>query len=126
MSVTKMLKGHELFQSLSFEEVDDISRFSGIKELNDDEFVFTAGAPATHLYIVLEGKLQLRLAAKAHEASLVVGIFEKGHHLAVLSGDGISVSITRPVTIDCMLHTSRYISSPGRATAIEITVFSET
>jgi len=90
MSVTKMLKGHELFQSLSFEDVDKISNFSGVKDLRKDEAVFTSDGLGSHFFVLLEGSVNLRLPADAHEASLVVGRMEKGDifGLAPLLGAG--------------------------------------
>jgi CRP-like cAMP-binding protein len=90
MSVTKMLKGHELFQSLSFEEVDDVSRFSGLKEFERGENVFQSGKAGSHFFVLLEGCVTLRLPADAHEASLVVGRMESGDifGLAPLLGKG--------------------------------------
>jgi len=90
MSVTKMLKGHELFRSLSFEEVEKISSFSGLKEFSKDENVFTSGVVGSHFFVLQEGRVNLRLPADAHEASLVVGRIEKGDifGLAPLLGAG--------------------------------------
>jgi CRP-like cAMP-binding protein len=90
MSVTKMLKGHELFRSLSFEEVEKISSFSGLKEFRKDENVFTSGVVGSHFFVLQEGRVNLRLPADAHEASLVVGRIEKGDifGLAPLLGAG--------------------------------------
>jgi CRP-like cAMP-binding protein len=90
MSVTKMLKGHELFRSLSFEEVDMISSFSGPKEFRKDEFVFRSGDAGSHFFVLQEGRVNLRLPADAHEASLMVGRIEKGDlfGLAPLLGVG--------------------------------------
>ena len=90
MTVTKMLKGHELFQSLSFEDVDKISNFSGVKEFRKDEAVFASGDVGSHFFVLLEGSVNLRLPADAHEASLVVGRIEKGDifGLAPLLGAG--------------------------------------
>jgi len=90
MSVTKMLKGHELFRSLSFEEVDKVSSFSALKEFCKDENVFTSGVVGSHFFVLQEGRVNLRLPADAHEASLVVGRIEKGDifGLAPLFGAG--------------------------------------
>jgi CRP-like cAMP-binding protein len=90
MSVTKMLKGHELFRSLTFEEVEKISSFSGLKEFNKDENVFKSGVTGSHFFVLQEGRVNLRLSADAHEASLVVGRIEKGDifGLAPLLGAG--------------------------------------
>jgi CRP-like cAMP-binding protein len=90
MSVTKMLKGHQLFQSLSFEEVDRINSFSGLKEFGKDEGVFKSGTSGSHFFVLQEGCVNLRLPAHAHEASIVVGRIEKGDifGLAPLLGAG--------------------------------------
>jgi len=90
MSVTKMLKGHELFQSLSFEEVEEISTFSSLKEFRRDENVFTSGALGSHFFVLQEGLVNLRLPAQGHEAGLVIGRVEKGEifGLAPLLGAG--------------------------------------
>jgi CRP-like cAMP-binding protein len=90
MSVTKMLKGHELFQSLSFEEVDQISHFSGLEEFEEGETAFQSGTAGSHFFVLLEGRVTLRLPADAHEASLVVGRMEAGDifGLAPLLGKG--------------------------------------
>lgn len=100
MGIATMWKGHELFESLRFEDVDKINGFSGIKELTTDEFVFTAGAAATHLYVVLEGKLLLRLAAQAHETSLVVGRFAKGDFFGLASLVGVERHTTSAQCIE--------------------------
>jgi CRP-like cAMP-binding protein len=90
MSVTKMLKGHELFRSLSFEAVEKVSSFSGLKEFRKDENVFSSGVVGSHFFVLQEGRVNLRLPADAHEASLVVGRIEKGDifGLAPLLGAG--------------------------------------
>jgi len=90
MSVTKMLKGHELFQSLSFEEVDRINSFSGLKDFAKDDRVFQSGTTGSHFFVLQEGCVNLRLPADAHEASIVVGRIEKGDifGLAPLLGAG--------------------------------------
>jgi CRP-like cAMP-binding protein len=108
MSVTKMLKGHELFQSLSFEEVDRISSFSGLKELDKGENVFSSGTAGSHFFVLLEGRVNLRLPADAHEASLVVGRMEQGDMfgLAPLLGAG-----RHTTTAQC--------AEPSKALAIE-------
>jgi len=90
MSVTRMLKGHDLFLSLSFEEVDEISSFSGVKDFRKGENVFSSGGVGSHFFVLQEGRVDLRLPADAHEASLVVGRIEKGDifGLAPLLGAG--------------------------------------
>ncbi len=78
MSVAKMLKGHELFGSLGFEEVERVSSFSGLKEYGKDDVIFDSGAVGSHIFVLQQGYVSLRLPAAAHEASLLVGRLERG------------------------------------------------
>ncbi len=71
MSVDVMLKGHELFRALSVEDVDAISRLSGVKQLEHDQVLFVTGAPASHVFVNLEGLLQLELPTE-HDAIAVI------------------------------------------------------
>ncbi len=73
-----MIKGHELFQSFSFEEVEKISTFSGAKSYGRGDFVFQRGAAGTHFFVVLSGRVSLVLPADDRESSMVVGRMEKG------------------------------------------------
>jgi len=52
--------------------------------------VFTSGVVGSHFFVLQEGRVNLRLPADAHEASLVVGRIEKGDifGLAPLLGAG--------------------------------------
>jgi signal-transduction protein with cAMP-binding, CBS, and nucleotidyltransferase domain len=97
MSVTKMLKGHELFQSLSFEEIDRVSSFSGVKQYDAGEEVFKGGSVGSHFFVLLEGSVNLRLPAEAHDTSLVVGRMEQGDifGLAPLLGRGRHTTTAR-------------------------------
>jgi CRP-like cAMP-binding protein len=109
MSVIKMLKGHQLFQSLSFEEVNEISAFSGIKDFEKDEKIFDSGGIGSHFFVMQEGCVNLRLPAEAHEASLMVGRMEKGDifGLAALLGAG-----RHTTTAQC--------AEPSKVLAIEV------
>ena len=90
MSIVKMLKGHELFQSLGFDEVERVSTFSGLKDFEKGEQVFRTGTFGSHFFVLLEGSVNLRLPAEAHEASLIVARIEKGDMFGIspLLGSG--------------------------------------
>ncbi len=90
MSVSKMLRGHELFRSLSFEDVDRISGFSGVKEFQKNESVFIGGVVGSHLFVLLEGSVILCFPAADPEGGLIVGRIKKGEMfgLATLLGEG--------------------------------------
>ena len=76
--VTKMIKGHDLFRSLSFEEIEKLTHFSGSKSLDEGAYVFQTGRPCSHFFVVLEGRVNLKLPSSDDESSLVVGRMEKG------------------------------------------------
>ena len=114
MSVTRMLKGHELFQSLSFEEIDTISSFAGVKEYRAGEEIFGSETVGSHFFVLLEGRVNLWLPADAHETSLVVGRMEEGDlfGLAPLLGKGRHTTTAR-------------CTGPAKVLAIEATPLME-
>lgn len=90
MTVAKMMNAHELFQSLGFEDVEKVSSFTGIMNFKEGEKVFASESFGSHIFILMEGKLDLRLSARSGEASLVMGRVEKGEMfgLSPLIGSG--------------------------------------
>jgi len=78
MSVAKMMKGHELFRSLPFEQIEQISTFSGSKPYEKGDVVFSPTRHATHFFILVEGQVSLMLPADDGESSLVVGRLTQG------------------------------------------------
>ena len=92
MSVSTLLKGNQLFRSLSFEEVEQVSSFSAIKEFNKDETVFRSGSLGAHFFVLQEGRVDLRLPAEAHEASLTIGRINVGD-LFGLRGEALDARI---------------------------------
>ncbi len=78
MNVSRMIKGHELFQAFGFEEVERISAFSGAKSYQAGEHVFRRGDSGTHFFVVLDGRIDLVLPSDDGESNLVVGRMEKG------------------------------------------------
>lgn len=77
MSETTMIKGHELFQSLSFEEVEQVSSFAGPKHYEEGQTIFRKGEKGSHFFIVIDGRVNLILPSEDNESQLVVGRLEK-------------------------------------------------
>jgi CRP-like cAMP-binding protein len=73
-----MMKSHELFRSLSFEEVELISTFSASKSYQQGDFVFRRKTYASHFFVVVEGRVNLMLPTADGESSLVVGRMNAG------------------------------------------------
>jgi len=78
MNAGKMLKGHDLFQSLTSEDVARISAFSGVKSLQAGERVYRCEDPASHAFVLLEGKVQLSLCESKRDVSIPVSKVDKG------------------------------------------------
>ena len=78
MTVAKILQGHELLKNLTMEEVDRISKFSERKKYKENETIFLHEAEAAHVYILLKGRVFLRLPAKPEEFRIVIARIEEG------------------------------------------------
>jgi CRP-like cAMP-binding protein len=78
MSVTSILQGHELLKNLTMEEVDRISKFSERKKFKKNDTIFLHEAPAAQTYILLKGRVLLRLPAKPGEFRMVIASIEEG------------------------------------------------
>ena len=78
MALDKVLKGHDLFAMLPTEQMHRLSDVSAVKSYRAGEIVFEANQPATHVYMLMGGEVQLRVAAEQGDVSLVVSNIEKG------------------------------------------------
>ncbi len=104
MGIVGMIKGHQLFRSLSFEEIEEISAFSGPKRYEAEEAVFERGRTGGHFFIVLDGCVNLMLPAKGNEHSMVIAHLEKDEifGLSPLLGGGKYTTLalcTEPTTV---------------------------
>lgn len=78
MTVDRIFKGHDLFRSLDVDQADEVSRFSSVKKYAENEYIFKYSAPAGHVYMLMEGSVNLRLPAKPQDFSLIISKIEKG------------------------------------------------
>ena len=78
MGIDGILKGHDLFRSLSVDQAHEISDFSSVKKYQADETVFKLDATADHIYMLMEGAVNLLLPAESGNFSLVISKIEKG------------------------------------------------
>jgi len=73
-----MLKGHDLFKSFLPEQVEALSRFCSTKTLEKGHTVYDADRKATHVFVLLDGQVQLRFPGSLGEAGPLVGRIGKG------------------------------------------------
>jgi len=78
MSIDGILKGHDLFRSLNFDQTHLISGFSSLKKIQGGEIIFQYGNPASHVFMLIDGTVSLRLPAESQDFSLVISKIEKG------------------------------------------------
>lgn len=69
--VMERLKGHELFGLLSPKEIAGLSAVSGVIRLSEGDRVYTEGMPASHLFLLLRGRVELRRPQKSGPGILV-------------------------------------------------------
>lgn len=90
MGVSRMLTGHELFQSFLPQEVANISQSAAEKKLDRGEVVCSPDRKATHVFVLLEGQVELRLPFGGNDEGPAVSRIGKGElfGIAPLVGAG--------------------------------------
>jgi len=78
MNVTKMIKGHDLFRSFDFDDIARLSDFTRQLNYGKGDLIYRSGQEGAHFYVVLKGRVNLKLASDDNESNLVVGRMEKG------------------------------------------------
>lgn len=73
-----VLKGHELFATLTVDEIHKLSTFSSEKEYQAGETVFEYSKACTHFYMLKEGEVFLLLPANPPEFSFAISRIKKG------------------------------------------------
>ncbi len=78
MALNRTIKGHDLFAMLTPEQMNKLSDVSAVKVCRTGEIVFDYNQPATHVYMLMSGTVQLRLPAEQQEISFLVSNIQKG------------------------------------------------
>ncbi len=68
----KVLKGHDLFSSLTPDEIHKLSRFAHEKEFREGESIFEYNQACAHFYMLKKGDVYLLLPANPKEFSFAV------------------------------------------------------
>jgi CRP-like cAMP-binding protein len=76
--VAKMLSGHQFFEPFPPDEVEKISRFASSRELEAGDVVHESKEKATHVFVLLEGRIELRLPGEAGEAGILISRVAQG------------------------------------------------
>ena len=78
MSDDMVLKGHDVFASLTVDEIHDLSAFSSVKEFRELDVIFENNQEASHFYILMDGSVYLQLPGNLPEFSIPISKVEKG------------------------------------------------
>ena len=97
MDVGKVLKGHDVFRSFPTKQVDAITAFSSAKLLDKGETVYTPDKKATHVFVLLEGCVDLHLPGAPAHPGLVVSRVQNGELFGVAPLLGCDRYTTRAV-----------------------------
>lgn len=69
--VAERLEKHELFGLLGPTEVERLSNASSVVALKDGDRLYSEGHPASHIFVLLKGRVELRRAAARGTAFVV-------------------------------------------------------
>ena len=78
MSAEKILRGHDLFRSLGLEKTFEIKGYSSVKKYQAGEIIFGLNDYANHVYMLMNGSVDLQLPSQHHNYSLSITKIEKG------------------------------------------------
>jgi CRP-like cAMP-binding protein len=109
MAVEK-LERHELFELLSPKEMDTLSSASGVVRLKEDEKVYSEGMPASHFFVLLKGRVELRRPTKGGPSLLIEDLL-KGSIFGVSSLTGTERYLLNAVCVE----ESEVLKVEGRA-----------
>jgi CRP-like cAMP-binding protein len=76
--VIEKLQHLELFGLLTPKEIERLSNASGVVKLAKGERVYAEGNPASHLFVLLKGRVELRRPAEEGHSFLVDDVVEGG------------------------------------------------
>jgi thioredoxin reductase (NADPH) len=99
MSTAAMLKNVDVFQSLTPEEVEKVNKFSAVKEYQANETIYEHDRPVSHVFLLLQGGVQLRMPAAQGQVSIVIDKVEKGEFFGLAPMlDGARYTVTAQTT----------------------------
>ena len=70
------LEKHELFGLLGPEEIRTLSSASGVAALKEGDKVYSEGVPASHLFVLLKGRVELRRRTREGQSFVVDDLME--------------------------------------------------
>jgi len=106
---TNLLAKIPFFADLPLEELDDLANMLDVRELQPSEILFSEGDLGEHLYVVVEGELEVLMAAGKPQ-ELLLNILRDGEYLGEMSlimEGGIRTASARARRASTLLSMSR-------------------
>ncbi len=83
MSIGRMLTGQEFFHSFPPEQVAAISKFTSVRKLDKGDIIYRPDRKATHVFVLLDGQVELRLPSGTGEMGFLVSSVSKGEFFGI-------------------------------------------
>lgn len=78
MNIAGILGSHDLFKALSMDEVNHLVEASSAKSFKAGEQIFRHEQTGAHVFLLVEGRVSLRLPSPVGEPTLVISKIDKG------------------------------------------------
>jgi len=83
MGIETMISGHDLFRALTSEEVRRISEYASTRGFKRYDVIYRHDGRVTHVFLNLEGRVDLQLPAQPGGVEVAVGRVGKGELFGV-------------------------------------------
>lgn len=83
MGIETMISGHDLFRALTGEEVRRISEYASSKSFKRYDVIYRHDGRVSHVFLNLEGRVDLQLPAEGSGVDVAVGQVGKGELFGV-------------------------------------------
>lgn len=78
MGIDRVLRGHDLFSLLHVDQMNQLSRFSSVKQYQPGDLVFAHNDVAGHVYMLMNGGVQLQLPSGQADVSFAISNLARG------------------------------------------------
>jgi CRP-like cAMP-binding protein len=71
------LRKHEVFGLLKPDEIKQLSAVSGVMSLREGERIYSEGMPASHLFVLIKGRVELKRPTRGGPSLLIDDLMEE-------------------------------------------------
>ena len=78
MSIVDDLRGNALFRELGEEHLAEVAQIASRRSHEKGDTIFELGAPSSHIYLLLEGMVLLRLPGASGDHATIISTIDEG------------------------------------------------